>query len=67
MEPLVDEKQLAEFLCRSVRSIQGDRLKGSGIPYYKVGRSVRYRLSEVEEYLAGCKRRSTSDAGPEGA
>ena len=43
----VDECQVADMLCQSVRTIQKWRVKGNGPGYYKLGRSVRYRLDEV--------------------
>ena len=30
-------------------------------PYLKIGRSVKYRWSDVEEWLARCERSSTSE------
>ena len=37
------------------------RIAGGGPPYAKVGRIVVYDLDEVDEWLAGRRRRSTSE------
>lgn len=60
---LYDEKIVAKITGRSVRSIQGDRLNGKGIPFIKFGGSVRYRGRTIKQYLDECERRSTSETG----
>jgi hypothetical protein len=40
--------------------MQRDRRIGSPIPYVKVGRSVRYKLADVEAYLEAQRFTSTS-------
>ena len=39
----LDERQVADLLCQSVRTIQKWRVSGAGPGFYKLGRSVRYR------------------------
>lgn len=56
----LNEAQVAEFLCQSVRTIQKWRLTGYGPDYYKLGRSVRYLSSEVIEWTAERRRQHTS-------
>lgn len=45
------ESELAERLNISIRTLQSQRIRGNGIPYVKIGRSVRYQLDVVMEYL----------------
>jgi len=59
-KPLLNEQILAELIDRSARSLQADRQRGTGIPYIKVGRSVRYDPTVVEQYLRAQTRVSTS-------
>lgn len=59
---LVNERQLAEMTSQSIRTLQAQRLRGDGIPFLKLGRSVRYDVEEVEKYLTGQRRLSTSDS-----
>lgn len=58
---LLDERQLAELLNVPVRTLQAQRQRGTGIPFVKIGRLVRYEASNVSEYLKGHLRASTSD------
>ncbi len=60
---LLTEKQTAELLQVSMRTLQAHRLRGDGIPFHKVSRSIRYSLGDIEEYLNNQRRWSTSDNG----
>ena len=48
---LLTEQNVAELLQISVKTLQGQRWMKVGIPYLKIGRSVRYRPEDVERYL----------------
>lgn len=56
----VDECQVADMLCQSVRTIQKWRVTGNGPGYYKLGRSVRYRLDEVLAWADARRKAHTS-------
>ena len=60
---LLDQTRLAELLGCSARTLERQRLEGTGIPFCRVGRLVRYRLVDVTEFLESQRRRSTSDGG----
>ena len=60
---LLDQTRLAKLLGCSARTLERQRLEGTGIPFCRVGRLVRYRLLDVSEYLEAQRRRSTSDPG----
>ena len=51
MQNLIDEKSLAKILSKSLQTLRNDRFLKRGIPYLKVGRSVRYSVDDVENYL----------------
>lgn len=51
-EPLWDTRTTAAYLDVSEKKLEGDRLKGIGLPYVKMGRSVRYVPSVVRAYVA---------------
>lgn len=55
------EQELATRQRRSVKTLQADRLKGGGVPFVKLGRSVRYRLSDIMDWEDAHVMRSTSD------
>jgi hypothetical protein len=51
MDKLLDTHQLSELLQVQPSKLEKDRTLRKGIAYCKLGRSVRYRLSDVEDYL----------------
>lgn len=50
-EPLWTTKQTAEFLGQSESTLEQDRYKGRGVPYVKLGKTVRYRPTDVRKYI----------------
>jgi len=64
--PLWDEHTLAKVLDKSVRTLQAERQRGAGIPFLKLGRSVRYDPNVVERYLRAQTRASTSQTEVQG-
>lgn len=59
--PLIDTKKLAELLDTSPVTVMRFRLHGGGPPFIRFGRNVKYRMSDVEQWLAECARQSTSE------
>ena len=55
------ETQLAHRHQRSIKTLQADRLKGGGVPFVKLGRTVRYRLCDIEAWEEAHLVRSTSE------
>ncbi len=45
------DHEVSLLVGKSVQSIRNDRSLGKGIPYFKVGRTVRYRRGEVLQWL----------------
>lgn len=43
----INEQAVAEITGMAVQTLRNHRFKGIGLPYYKVGRSVRYKLSDI--------------------
>lgn len=52
LQNLLNEHRVAELLGFHVQTLRNHRSAGVGIPYVKVGRSVRYQLVDIQEYLA---------------
>lgn len=48
---LLTEREVAEALAVSRQTVANWRFKGRGPRYLKVGRLVRYRPGDVEEFL----------------
>jgi excisionase family DNA binding protein len=65
IKELLTTRELAEILKVGKSTLEQDRLYGRlCIPYLRLGRSIRYRWSDVEAYLQGLKSfTSTSDIG----
>jgi len=49
-EGYIDKRTLAKLLGRTVRSIDTYMAKGV-IPFYKLGRTVAFKWSEVDEHI----------------
>ena len=64
---LLAEGQAARVMGKSVSTLQKERVSGAGVPYVKLGRAVRYRLSDLKAHIARNIRRSTSDRSGEDA
>lgn len=50
-EALFDQKLIANALQFSEAKLERDRWKGEGIPFLKLGKSVRYRKRDVLQWL----------------
>ncbi|MFC1508624.1 helix-turn-helix transcriptional regulator [Candidatus Omnitrophota bacterium] len=55
------ENRVSKITGFALSTLRNKRFAGEGIPYCKIGRSVRYRLSDVVEFMnshrietAGC-------------
>jgi hypothetical protein len=59
---LVDEHRAAAILCLSVKTLRRHRWLGEDPPYIKLGRSVRYDVGDLEQFIARGRRGSTSEA-----
>ncbi len=57
---LLTAEQVAAMTGLSLDTLAQWRSQKRGIPYLKIGRSVRYDQKDVQQYLAGC-RVSVSD------
>jgi predicted DNA-binding transcriptional regulator AlpA len=64
---LLTEREAADLLTLSVKTLWNWRLSGYGPPHLKVGRLVRYRQSDLKAWLKSCERASTSDRGDDHA
>lgn len=45
------EIKVAEITGLSLSKLRQDRMKGKGIPYCKLGRSVRYDAQDVQTFM----------------
>ncbi len=49
----MDEKQASKFLNVAVQTLRNWRHRRKGPVYVKLGRSVRYLLADLENYIQG--------------
>jgi hypothetical protein len=51
-EHWLTERDTARMVGISTSKLRQDRHKCKGIPYVKLGRSVRYALADIQSYMA---------------
>jgi len=47
----ISEKEVSRIIGRALSTLRNDRYEGKGIPYTKLGRSVRYQLADVFSFM----------------
>lgn len=47
----VPEREAHRITTISLAKLRKDRAQGRGIPYVKVGKSVRYSISDIYDYM----------------
>jgi predicted DNA-binding transcriptional regulator AlpA len=66
LDPLLSDQDVERITGRARSTLQKDRVSGSGIPFIRVGRLVRYRQSDVKAYLdalPACRSTAEADVG----
>ncbi len=48
---LITEHEAAKIIGRAVQTLRNDRHMCRNLPYIKLGRSVRYSLQDIQEYI----------------
>jgi len=61
IDPLLHPLQVAKLLAVSVSWLAKSPLTGTGPPFIKIGRAVRYAQSAVHEFILSQQRLSTSE------
>ncbi len=57
---LLNEKEFCDITGLKLATARSNRIKGIGCNFYKIGGAVRYKLSEIIEYIESCKCSSTT-------
>jgi len=65
MAILLNTRQAAERCCLSPRTLEKRRVTGGGPLFIRLGGAVRYRLEDLDSWIAANRRRSTSDDLPQ--
>ena len=61
MQPLLTQRQASEMLALSERTVERLRVSGLGPKFVRCGRSIRYRVADLEEWIASRVVGSTSE------
>ena len=64
VERILNQKEVAKLLGVSTRTLERHRVAGTGPRYTLLGKLVRYRQSDVADYVEHHLRSSTSDTSP---
>lgn len=59
----LSEKQTAEYIGLSVKTLQRMRAHGTGMPFVKAGSRVLYDIADLDTYMNARKVQSTSAYG----
>ena len=59
--PWLRPQSAANYIGCSTSKLAKDRLRGDGIPFVKIGRLVLYSRVEIDTWLRGRTRQSTSE------
>lgn len=51
----LNEKQVADITGISLSKLRNDRFFRRGMPYHKVGKSVRYSYNDIKQFMENCK------------
>lgn len=50
-ERYLTEKEVSEMTRIAPQTLRNNRFRGLGIPYCKIGKSIRYALSDVIQFM----------------
>lgn len=62
-QELLSTREAARFLTARPNTLEIWRIQGHGPRFVKIGRMVRYRLSDLEAFVEAGIRQSTSEGG----
>jgi len=54
-ERFLSPKEVKELTGRGIQTLANERSRGEGIPFYRVGRSIKYRMPDVLNYMENCR------------
>jgi Helix-turn-helix domain len=59
-------REAATYIKTTLNTLAKRRVYGDGPKFCRIGRAIRYRKSDLDEFMTGSSARSTSDYGPTG-
>ncbi|RXH05805.1 helix-turn-helix transcriptional regulator [Bradyrhizobium vignae] len=64
-ENYLNPKEAAAYLKSSTSTLAKRRLSGSGPRFTRIGRAIRYRKSDLDDFMGAHTASSTSELGKE--
>jgi len=61
MQPLLTQAEASEVLRLGERTLERFRVSGIGPKFVRLGKSIRYRADDLEEWISSRVVRSTSE------
>ena len=61
LPPVIKPTELAPIIRSTVDSLAQDRYRGTGVPFIKLGRRVRYLRADVARYLTAHRQTPQRD------
>lgn len=58
---LLDERAVAKQLNCEVKTLQAWRCRGTTLPFIRIGRLIRYKPDDVQNYIESRRVHSTSE------
>ena len=52
IDRLLNQKEVAEWIGMSEAWLEQNRFRKKGLPYVKIGKSCRYRQSDVQQWIS---------------
>lgn len=59
---LINEHEAAVLLGIKVSTLRAWRVKGSTLPFCRIGRAIRYARDDIDDFIAASKATSTTEA-----
>jgi len=59
---MLTEREVSQLLSISLSRLRQDRMYGRGLPFHKIGRSVRYAYSDIVKFLDSTRVEPTEAA-----
>jgi hypothetical protein len=66
LDHLLSDRDVEKIAKRARSTLQKDRVAGTGIPFIRIGRLVRYRPSDVAAYFNALPARRSTSETPQG-
>jgi hypothetical protein len=64
---LIDEREVSKLLSLPVARLRIDRCRKRGLPFVRIGASIRYKVEDIEKFIAAHTVDFTAPADGDGS